>query len=67
MHQLSLELLVQISKHVDLRDCTIKQELRDEVVAASRATSARYFDIRWWEVIDDNSDTSRPKRTAKFI
>ena len=67
MHQLSLELLVQISKHVDLRDCTIKQELRDEVVAASRATSARYFDIRWREVIGDNPDTSRPKQTANFI
>ena len=52
MHQLSHALLVQVSRHVDLRDCTIKQELYDEVIAASRAASARYFDIQWWEIID---------------
>ena len=62
MHQLSHALLVQVSRYFDLDDCTIKQELYDEIVAASRAASARYHDIQWREIFDEELDALRIRR-----
>ncbi|KIP07899.1 hypothetical protein PHLGIDRAFT_117667 [Phlebiopsis gigantea 11061_1 CR5-6] len=62
MHELSHELLVRVARHVDLRDCTIKQELRDELVAASRALSTRAFGVQWWETIDEDVYAFRMRR-----
>ena len=43
LYQLCYSLLAEISRHCDLEDCAVKQELREEVVAASRALSLRFF------------------------
>lgn len=46
MYQLCHAILEEVSRHCDLRDCMIREELREEVVGISRALSMRCFN--WW-------------------
>lgn len=56
MCQICYMLLVEIAKHCDLQDCIIKEELRQDIVATSRAFSIRYFGFKWWEIDDEGTN-----------
>lgn len=47
LYKLCLRLLIAVSKHCDLRDCVLMDELKSDVRRCSRELSEQYFGVFW--------------------